>query len=173
MSDIDDYRNRIDEIDREITKLFEERMNTVIKIADYKKANNLPIFNRDRENEVIEKNIGYLENNDYSIETSKFFVSLMEISRELQNRNMTEAKEAVNTEVQEAAGIKKEKGKVGFFGASGSFCEEAMLKYFGTLESPKAYDEFEDVFLAVKNEEIKYGVFTYRKLFNRSYFTSL
>ena len=57
MADIDDYRNRIDEIDKEITKLFEERMDTVINIANYKKDNNLPIFNRDREDEVIEKNI--------------------------------------------------------------------------------------------------------------------
>ena len=65
-SDIDDYRNRIDEIDKEITKLFEERMDTVINIANYKKDNNLPIFNRDREDEVIEKNVGYLKNNDYA-----------------------------------------------------------------------------------------------------------
>ena len=63
MSDIDDYRNRIDEIDKEITKLFEERMDTVINIANYKKDRNLPIFNRDREDEVIEKNVGYWNNN--------------------------------------------------------------------------------------------------------------
>ena len=76
MSDIDDYRNRIDEIDREITKLFEERMDTVIKIGEYKRVNNLPIFNRDREDEVIEKNVAYLSNDDYAQETRKFFTSL-------------------------------------------------------------------------------------------------
>ena len=74
MSDIDDYRNRIDEIDKEITKLFEERMDTVINIANYKKDRNLPIFNRDREDEVIDKNVGYLKNNDYDEETRKFFI---------------------------------------------------------------------------------------------------
>ena len=158
MADIDDYRNRIDEIDKEITKLFEERMDTVINIANYKKDNNLPIFNRDREDEVIEKNVGYLKNNDYAEETRKFFISLMEVSRELQSRKMLEAEEVIEkkSEVQETKNIKQ--GKIGFFGVPGSFSEEAMIKYFGSVENPNAYDEFEDIFIAVKNDEIKYGI---------------
>ncbi|MCE5219929.1 MAG: prephenate dehydratase [Clostridium sp.] len=158
MSDIDDYRSRIDEIDKEITKLFEERMNTVINIANYKKDNNLPIFNRDREDEVIEKNVGYLKNNDYAEETRKFFISLMEVARELQSRKILEAEESIEkkSEVQET--INQKQGKVGFFGSPGSFSEEAMLKYFGDIEDPNAYDEFEDIFIAVKNDEIKYGI---------------
>jgi len=158
MSDIDNYRNRIDKIDKEITKLFEERMDTVINIANYKKDNNLPIFNRDREEEVIEKNVRHLKNNDYAEETRKFFISLMEVARELQSRKMSEVEETIEKklDVQE---IKNQKqGKVGFFGSSGSFSEEAMLKYFGPIENPNAYDEFEDIFIAVKNDEIKYGI---------------
>lgn len=158
MSDIDDYRSRIDEIDKEITRLFEERMNTVINIGNYKKTNNLPIFNRDREDEVIEKNIGYLKNENYAQETRKFFISLMEVSRELQSRKMMEAEEAEEKESIISEMKNKRKGKVGFFGASGSFSEEAMLKYFGNIENPNSYDEFEDVFMAVKNDEINYGV---------------
>jgi len=158
MSDIDNYRNRIDEIDKEITKLFEERMDTVINIANYKKTNNLPIFNRDREDEVIEKNVGYLKNNDYAEETRKFFISLMEVSRELQSRKMLEAEKVIEKKVslQETKDIKQ--GKIGFYGVPGSFTEEAMLKYFGSVEKPNDYDEFEDIFLAVKNDEIKYGI---------------
>lgn len=158
MPDIDDYRSRIDEIDKEITKLFEERMNTVINIGNYKKTNNLPIFNRDREDEVIEKNISYLKNEDYAQETRKFFVSLMEVSRELQSRKMLEADEAEEKESIISEMKNKREGKVGFFGVSGSFSEEAMLKYFGNIENPNSYDEFEDVFMAVKNDEINYGV---------------
>ena len=158
MADLDDYRVKIDELDKEITRLFEERMDTVIKIANYKKENNLPIFNRDREDEVIEKNVGYLKNNDYAEETRKFFVSLMEVSRELQSRKMIEAEESVEgkADLKEVKKIKT--AKVGYYGVPGSFSEEAMLKYFGELEDSNAYGEFEEVFLAVKNDEIKYGV---------------
>lgn len=38
MAAIDDYRNKIDEIDKEITRLFEERMDIVIKVGEYKKT---------------------------------------------------------------------------------------------------------------------------------------
>lgn len=158
MADLEDYRNKIDELDKEITRLFEERMDTVINIANYKKDNNLPIFNRDREDEVIEKNVGYLKNEDYAEEIRKFFIALMELSRELQSRKMVEAEtKDEKKSVSPESTIKKE-GKVGFFGAPGSFSEEAMIKYFGNIDNPNDYDEFEDVFLAVKNDKIKYGV---------------
>jgi len=158
MAGIDDYRNRIDEIDKEITKLFEERMDTVINIAKYKKDNNLPIFNRDREDEVIEKNVGYLKNNDYAEETRKFFISLMEVSRELQSRKMLEVEEC-KIEKEDLTETKNQKqSKIGFYGVPGSFSEEAMLKYFNSVENPNSYDEFEDIFVAVKNGEIEYGV---------------
>lgn len=162
MADLDDYRVRIDEIDKEITKLFEERMNVVLNVAKYKMDNNLPIFNRGREDEVIEKNISYLENKDYAGELKEFYNDLMEVSRHLQNRKMNEAeKKSSIEELKKLESIHKKDNtdkKVGFFGVSGSFTEEAMLKYFGKVKDPKAYDEFEDVFLAVKNDEIEYGV---------------
>jgi len=139
MADLDDYRIKIDELDKEITRLFEERMDTVIKIANYKKDNKLPIFNRDREDEVIEKNVAYLKNNDYAEETRKFFISLMEVSRELQSRKMIEAEEVLEkkTALEEIKNIKK--GKIGYYGVPGSFSEEAMLKYFGEIEDSNAY----------------------------------
>lgn len=158
MADIEDYRSGIDEIDKQITKLFEERMDTVINIANYKKDRNLPIFNRDREDEVINKNVGYLKNNDYAEETRKFFISLMEVSRELQSRKMLETEEVIEKKADLAESKNTKQCKIGFYGVPGSFTEEAMLKYFGQVEDPNAYDEFEDIFLAVKNDEIKYGI---------------
>ncbi|WP_294155426.1 prephenate dehydratase [uncultured Clostridium sp.] len=162
MADLDDYRMQIDEIDKEITKLFEERMNVVLNVAKHKMDNNLPIFNRGREDEVIEKNINYLENKDYAGELKDFYNDLMAVSRQLQNRKMLEAERKNNIEELQKINIvhnkKNDDKKIGYFGVSGSFTEEAMLKYFGKVKDPKAYDEFEDVFMAVKNDEIEYGV---------------
>ena len=162
MADLDDYRVRIDEIDKEITKLFEERMNVVLNVAKYKMDNNLPIFNKGREDEVIEKNIGYLEDKDYAGELKEFYNDLMEVSRHLQDRKMRETEKKNNIEeLKKLKDVHKKDNsdkKIGFFGVSGSFTEEAMIKYFGSVKDPKAYDEFEDVFMAVKNDEIDYGV---------------
>lgn len=155
MLDLDNCRKRIDEIDKEITRLFEERMNVVIDVAQYKKANNIPIFHKDREEEVIRKNVGYLENKEYAEVTKKFFESMMEVSREFQSELIEKSAEENNVNFKVT---RKKAEKVGFFGVTGSFCEEAMLTYFDQIGEEKAYDKFEEIFMAIKNDEIDYGV---------------
>lgn len=158
MADIDDYRKKIDEIDREITRLFEERMDIVIKVGEYKKQNNLPVFNKTREDEVIKKNIGYLNNTDYAEELKDFFVNMMNIAKSLEDKKVLEDENNTNIWNLENKIEKGNNNKVGFYGVAGSFSEEAMIKHFGKRDNAKAYDEFEDVFLAVKSGEIDYGV---------------
>ncbi|WP_252234643.1 prephenate dehydratase [Clostridium sp. ZS1] len=157
MSGLEDYRNSIDEIDQKITELFEQRMDVVLKVGECKKKNNLPIFNKNREDEVIKKNLGYLKNQDYIEETEKFFERLMEISRQLQSRKMIEEDLLKEKKSNGNINVYEEK-KIGFYGAQGSFTEEAMIKYFGEDKNSKSYEEFEDVFLAIKNDEINYGI---------------
>ena len=48
-----ELRKRIDEIDSELTRLFEERMDVVSSIAAYKKEHNLPIFDPQRERQKL------------------------------------------------------------------------------------------------------------------------
>lgn len=158
MLDLDNCRKKIDEIDKEITRLFEERMNVVINVAKYKKANNLPIFHKDREDDVIRKNVGYLENKDYAETAEKFFTSMMEVSREFQSELIEKAEEEEHKNNENLKVTTKSAEKVGFFGVKGSFCEEAMLTYFDEIKEEKAYDKFEEIFLAIKNNEIDYGV---------------
>lgn len=55
MEDLKKLRDDIDSIDKELIELFQKRMETVLKVAEYKKKNNVPILNASRENEVIKK----------------------------------------------------------------------------------------------------------------------
>lgn len=50
-----ELRERIDEIDSELTRLFEERMDVVSSIAAYKKEHNLPIFDPQRERQKLSR----------------------------------------------------------------------------------------------------------------------
>lgn len=92
MNSLDNYRKEIDKIDKELVELFEKRMDLANKVAEYKKENNLPIFNGSREEEVIEKNIANLKNKKYDNILRKFFVNLMELSRSLQDTVIGEKK---------------------------------------------------------------------------------
>lgn len=84
MKNLDYCRNRIDEIDKKLIELFEERMEIVLDVAKYKEVNNLPIFNKEREDNVIRKNIARVKNEDLKPYTEEMLHSLMDISKEYQ-----------------------------------------------------------------------------------------
>lgn len=50
---IEDWRRRIDEIDRKLVELFNERSRCAIEIGHIKRAASLPLYQPDREREVL------------------------------------------------------------------------------------------------------------------------
>jgi monofunctional chorismate mutase len=52
---MENFRKEIDECDRKLVNALIERFKVVKKIGDYKKANNLPIVDKEREKKVYEK----------------------------------------------------------------------------------------------------------------------
>ena len=87
MKDLNYYRDKIDEIDSQLVKLYEERMEIVLKIADYKRDNNIPILNEGREKEVIEKNIERLASKNFAGSLEKLFIYMMALSKEEQEKS--------------------------------------------------------------------------------------
>lgn len=51
-------RKKIDQIDQRLLELLEERFSISKKIHDYKKKNNLPIQDKEREKQVIKERTG-------------------------------------------------------------------------------------------------------------------
>jgi chorismate mutase-like protein len=62
---IEDWRKRIDEIDGKLLELFNERMRCVIEVGKIKKAQNVRIYDPEREREILqrmkEQNLGPLD----------------------------------------------------------------------------------------------------------------
>lgn len=145
---IDDLRNQIDKIDASLVSLFEKRMETVLKVAEYKKVNSIAILNQGREEAVIKKNLDIVKNKDLYSEVEEFFKSVMEISRGFQDRTLK--KSQVLTADKNMI--------VGFYGVTGSFSEQALKEYFGEKVDTKELSEFEDIFLELKYGKINYGV---------------
>ncbi|MBU3102098.1 MULTISPECIES: prephenate dehydratase [Clostridium] len=148
MDNLDNLRNKIDEIDASLVSLFEKRMETVLKVAEYKKANDIAILNQGREEAVIKKNLDIVKNKDLYSEVEEFFKSVMEISRGFQNKTLNKS---------QVLPIDKNL-IVGFYGVTGSFSEQALKEYFGEKVDTKEISEFEDIFLDLKYGKINYGV---------------
>ncbi|MGI6065910.1 MAG: chorismate mutase [Bacillota bacterium] len=85
MDGLEKLREEIDDIDRQLVRLFEQRMDKVLQIAAYKHENNLPVQDTSRERMVLEKNRRLLKNRLFQKSLDSFFLSVMAISRNLQD----------------------------------------------------------------------------------------
>ena len=90
MNELENLRERIDTIDKELITLFEERMNVVNDIAEYKIKNNLPILNQNREDIVISKVKAIVKNKEYTDSAIDFIKEIMEISKKYQQKLISE-----------------------------------------------------------------------------------
>ena len=80
---LDEARKAIDDIDREMARLFAERMSVVRGIAFCKHELGLPVYDSKRENEVLERNVAYVSD-ELAPYYRSFQESVMEASRRYQ-----------------------------------------------------------------------------------------
>ena len=79
--ELNELRKQIDKVDKQMAELFEERMNLVKKVGEYKKEHNLPILDKERENLVKEKNHQYIINKDLLPLYDEFISHLIDLSK--------------------------------------------------------------------------------------------
>lgn len=85
---LEEQRERIDRIDRQLVALFEERTQVVEEVAQIKWQHQMPILDSGREEQVIAKVQSYLTNTELAPEIKEWFTELMRISREHQQQWM-------------------------------------------------------------------------------------
>lgn len=88
MTKHEELRKQINKIDESLVELFEARMHICQKIAAYKKDKNIKIFDEEREQEVVKKNIGRLTDHTLDLHAERFFKELMKISRKIQKEHI-------------------------------------------------------------------------------------
>ena len=96
--DLNQLRNKIDEIDKIIIEAFLERMKIVIDISNYKKRNKLPIYDSLRESELLSKRKGMVNDISFHKDIEDLFKLILKISKEHQSsdQNNIQAKKNHN-----------------------------------------------------------------------------
>ncbi|AKT46700.1 hypothetical protein ADJ67_02725 [Eubacterium sulci ATCC 35585] len=89
MIELKKCRDKIDALDREILRFFEERMHVVKEVAGIKKANGISICDSSREDELIAA-IKDMSEDGLSEYDKALFEKIMELSKLYQSRCLEE-----------------------------------------------------------------------------------
>lgn len=81
-------REKINELDKKIVSLLEERMDRVKEIASIKKATEKNVFDVSREQEVLEKVGSYVKNGNYTTAIQATYQGIMDASKKFQQEQI-------------------------------------------------------------------------------------
>ncbi len=135
MNKLEVLRENIDNIDNEILKLLNKRMEYVDAVGNLKKSTGGSIYRPEREREILDrlKSLNRGKLNDRAIEA--IFLEIFAVSR--------------NLELPE---------KIAFLGPEGSYTHQVAQSRFGAMGNYIALNSIEAVFRVLENKEVKYGV---------------
>lgn len=84
MEKLETLRNKLDLIDLEIIKLYEERMEIVKEVTNFKKINNLPILDSSRESKMLANNLSKIKNEEFKKYYQDILNGFLKASKDLQ-----------------------------------------------------------------------------------------
>ena len=158
MADLKDLREKIDAIDKEIVRLFEERMDISRQVAEYKIGAGRKVFDKEREKAKIEavKAMAHNEFNRHGVE--ELFAQIMAMSRKLQYQLLAKNGVAgrlpfISVEEIEKAGV-----RVVFQGVEGAYSQLAMKQYFGDGISSFHVETWRDAMEAIAEGSADFAV---------------
>ncbi|MBQ8004312.1 MAG: chorismate mutase [Oscillospiraceae bacterium] len=154
-----ELRNDIDRIDKELVSLIRERMETAAKIGQYKKENNMPIYDPARERELFNK-VGELAGEKFSSYTRVLYSTMTDVSRSYQRKLMgrkSDLAERMQAAIDGTEKLFPQGGVVACQGVEGAYSQLACEKLFKN-PSIMYFGSFEDVFRAVDKKLCRYGV---------------
>ena len=156
---IDEYRNRIDRIDKQLVTLFCERMDTASDIAAWKKEQKRPVFDPERERQKLLEVASSVpeELQEY---TASLYSLLFELSRSYQNRLLGTASELtaqIQGAIDETPALFPSDASVACQGVAGAYSQIACDRLF-KRPAILYLSSFDAVFSAIESGLCRYGV---------------
>lgn len=156
---IDEYRNRIDRIDKQLVTLFCERMDTASDIAAWKQEQKRPVFDPERERQKLLEVASSVpeELREY---TASLYSLLFELSRSYQNRLLGTASELtaqIQGAIDETPALFPSDASVACQGVAGAYSQIACDRLF-KRPAVLYLSSFDAVFSAIENGLCRYGV---------------
>ena len=157
--DLNAIRNNIDAIDDELVSLFCQRMALSAQVADYKKANNLPIFVPARERAILQK-VAEKAGPEMENYSRVLYSMLFELSRSYQSKRngaVSPLYKQITHAIENTPKLFPQAPMVACQGVEGAYSQIACEKMF---KNPFIlyFRNFEGVFQAIEQGMCQYGI---------------
>ena len=158
MGSLEEYRAQLDEIDREIVRLYEQRMQVSEEVAEYKIANGRTVLDRQREQEKLRAVESMVWDERNRLGARELFEQLMSSSRKRQSQMMSEQGAQMQSAFTQVASLTGQDTRVVFQGAAGSYSEAAMKNFFGESVESFGVETFRDAMISIEEGAADYAV---------------
>lgn len=158
MEDLQELREKIDRIDREIVRLFEDRMDICRQVAEYKIENGKKVLDRSRELQKLET-LGNLTRDSFNRHgVQELFQQIMAMSRKLQYQLLEEKGVSGNLPFTRIDHIDRKHCRVVYQGVEGAYQHQAAMDYFGEDVNVFHMPAWRDCMEAIKEGMADYAV---------------
>ena len=158
MGSLEEYRAQLDEIDREIVRLYEQRMQVSEEVAEYKIANGRTVLDRQREQEKLRTVESMVRDEKNRLGARELFEQLMSSSRKRQYQMMSEQGVQMQSAFTQVVSLTGPDTRVVFQGAAGSYSEAAMKNFFGESVESFGVETFRDAMISIEEGAADYAV---------------
>lgn len=158
MKDLLELRNEIDEIDQEIVRLYEKRMEIAEGVAEYKINTGKKVFDKERELQKLDTlgSKAHSKFNEHGIR--ELFEQIMAMSRKKQYQLLTEHGIVEEQEFEEIENLDYSNSRIVFQGVEGAYSQQAMIEFFGENCDSFQVDTWKDAMEAILNGEADFAV---------------
>lgn len=153
---LEQLRNEIDSIDKQLVSLLEQRLDVSKKVGAYKRDHHMEIFVPEREKEVIERRTEQTKNPLYRTYIAELFEGIMQVSRRLQSTILKDKK--TEDIYSSAVPFENENVKVVYPGTAGSYSGEALKQCFPQAKEVIHAETFTEAAQMVARGEADFGV---------------
>lgn len=156
--DLSQLRVQLDEIDSQLVKLYEDRMELCRQVGEYKLETGKRILDKEREKQKI-RAVSALAHNEFNrTGISELFEQIMAMSRKLQYQIINEKGGHGNLPFFAVEALDTDKIRVVFQGADGAYSQAAMYTYFGEEIDSFHVETFRDAMGAIEEGRADFAV---------------
>lgn len=158
MATLEELRVQLDEIDEQMVRLYETRMQVCEEVGKYKVQTGKKVLDKQREKSKLADVASKVDGTFQKKGVQELYQQLMSMSRKLQYRQLVEAGALGRLPFIQIPSLEKETARVVFQGTEGAYSQAAMRQYFGKECNSFHVRTFREAMEAIEEGAADYAV---------------